>query len=108
MVAVVDTPHFRHPFQFGRSGVITVEQDSPEEIFGCAEVALLYERGTRLGMPKFGLPDQAMLQKGANLSAIVAAVSEHDPRLAALADREDIIRKGVDRVRVKLKARDNG
>jgi hypothetical protein len=108
VAAVVSTPHFRHPFQFGKGGVMTVEQDSDEELAGCAIVALLYERGQRIGMPDFGLPDQAMLQRGANLDQITAASREHDERLDASAEQAGNIKQGVEHVRVVLKLVRNG
>src|SRR5690349_14821282 len=73
LATVVRSPHFSLPFRFARGGCPVVEQDSSEEITQCGEVALRYERGQRTAIPDFGVPDQAMLQQGANLDQIVAA-----------------------------------
>ena len=108
MADLVTNPHFALPFRFGKGGCLVVEDNSPEEIEQCAEIALRYERGQRTGMPTFGLPDQALLQGGANFSQIVSAVTEHDDRIEAEVTRDQIIQHGVDRVRVTLKARTNG
>src|SRR3954466_10625312 len=106
---MVTNPVYRIPFSFTPGGVAVLEQDSGEEKVQSAEVVLRYERGQRTGLPKFGLEDQAMLQNGANLSAIVAAVAEQDERVEVTAEHDIArIRQGVDRVRVTLKARSNG
>lgn len=108
MATVVRSPHFSLPLRFLRGGCPVLEQDSTEEIQQCGEIALRYERGQRTGLPDFGVPDQAMLQGGANLVEITAAVTQHDTRVAASADREQIIKRGVDKVRVTIGGNRNG
>ena len=105
---MVRSPHFSLPFRFAKGGCPVLEQNSLPEIQQCGEVAMRYERGQRTALPEFGVPDQAMLQKGANLAEISSSITEHDDRIAAHADRDQIIKRGLDKVRVTLGAVTNG
>lgn len=82
-------PHFDLPFRFGPDAdLVSVEQDSVDEIANCVEVVLRTHPGDRVEDPDFGseplVPDQQPL----GLAGVIAAVGEHEPR-ARLAAEQD-------------------
>lgn len=73
-------PHFTFPFRFAQGGVPdTVEQDTLEEIEQGVKILMLSERGERLEVPDFGIPDLTF-QVDIDVQAIRDAAKEWDER----------------------------
>lgn len=85
MTSIV-TPKFAVPFTIGRRAN-TVEQGSLDEIIQCVKAALKTPIGMREDNPKYGLPDQAFREGGANLDEIRRVLTEFEPRAAILSDK---------------------
>lgn len=82
------TPHFTFPFRFGQGGVPeTVEQDTLDEIEQGVKVLVLTERGERIEVPDFGIPDLTF-QTDLDVQSIREAAEEWDDR-AEVAFSED-------------------
>lgn len=105
---MVDNPHFVNPFAYLKSGCPVVDQDTPTEIQQCAEASLRTPRGSRTGLPTFGIRSQELLQGGANLAEIRADVSLHEERITVDPHRDGLLRDAIDNVRVDLNAGSNG
>lgn len=81
-------PHFAFPFRFAEGGVPrTVEQDTLEEIEQGVKVLVLTERGERIEVPDFGIPDLTF-QTSIDVQSIREAAQDWDER-AEVAFAED-------------------
>lgn len=105
----VDIPHFSLPFRRDTHGRCVVnEQDSDAEILDCVEVLLATERGSRMEVPEYGVPDQVFRQGGADLNAISSAIARWEPRADHFVRREQELIDMTDRIRVSVMERDHG
>lgn len=79
---MIETPHFRFPFQFTSSGTRAqvVEQDSDEEIMDCIQVLLSTEIGERIELPDYGIADQTFRENGVNTAHIMAQIRRFEER----------------------------
>ena len=103
----IGTPHFAFPFTLlasGKSAVYT-EQDSDDEIMDSVQVFLTTERGERIEVPDYGIPDQTFLQNGVNTNQILTALGLWEPR-ADIDITSTEWTQLVQRVRFSLKGRD--
>lgn len=103
MADLVNTPQFKFPLQVVNGSVAVVEQDSEEDHFQNAIVAMLYLRGQRTELPEFGVPEQAFKRNGADRNEIIAAVRQWEPEVQVEVI-DSIIKEGVNTVTVELTA----
>lgn len=80
---------FSLPFRFGLDGdLVSVAQDSVEEITDCVEATLRTHPGDRVERPDFGseplVPDQQPL----DVEGVIAAVETHEPRARMAAEQD--------------------
>ncbi len=102
-------PHFSLPFRRDAHGRCVVnEQDDDDEIVDCVEVLLATERGSRIEVPDYGLPDQVFRQGGADLSVVTSVIGRWEPRAEHFVERKKELTDMVDQVRVNIMERDNG
>ena len=86
------SPHFSLPFRFVQTGislsVAVSEEDTPEEIFDCAQAVIRTNLNKRVEMPEFGTPDQAFSLGGVDAAAIVAACIRWEPRADVVLEQD--------------------
>lgn len=91
--------HFAMPFRVENGAVVTVEQDSIEEITQCVEACCHTLIGSRIDAPGYGVPDETFKTQTPNPSPAfyLAAVEEAEPRahLLGQATLEGLIRRIV-------------
>ena len=75
-------PHLRIPFEIVGGMPATIEQDTPEEIEQSVRVLLKTERGERIEVPEYGVPEWAF-EAGEDLGEVMAAIARWEPRAAA-------------------------
>lgn len=74
-----------------------------DEIMDCVEVLLSTERGERIELPDYGLPDQLFKEGGVDLQQVRAIIDTWEPR--ALADLTRVeLEDLVDRVRIEVQS----
>lgn len=96
-------PHFAIPFRLTTTGgnrvPAVVEQDSLEDVTGCVEAALRTERGSRIDMPDFGVPDPTFSVVPMDLNSMAAYIENHEPRaITLLSEDQDRLDALVDRI----------
>jgi phage baseplate assembly protein W len=97
-----DIPKLAFPFARGAYR----EQDSDEEIIDCVEVLLSTNRGERIEVPDYGLPDQAFREGGASQEQIVATINEWEDRADISVERTGSeLDALIDRLRVTVSRR---
>lgn len=97
-----ELPHFALPLRFDGHAVV-VEQDSFDDVAMCVEAAARTERGTRLELPEFGVPDQLFVGGELDAEELRSALVESEPRAEAFADRiEDPAAARVETIRILL------
>jgi hypothetical protein len=80
----VQIPHFDMPFRFAPGGsVVTVEQNSQEDIDNCVEAIVRTPLGFRAYVPRFGIFDPAFEIQPINTDVINAQISLNEPRAQA-------------------------
>lgn len=96
---MASAPHFAMPFRVENGSVVTVEQDSIEEITQCVEACCHTLIGSRIDAPEYGIPDESFKTQVPNPSAAVylAAIEEAEPRAHLLGEAtvEGLIRRIV-------------
>ncbi len=104
---MADVPHFSFPFRRSNDGTrcVVVEQDMDDEILDCLEVLLTTERGERIDLPDYGLPDPLFTQGGANLELIRQVIATWEPRANATVTRTDLVDM-LDRIRIEVLSQD--
>lgn len=108
-MAYPEVPHFSFPLRKdARGNLVTVEQDSDEEIIDCVEVLLSTPVGLREEVPTYGLPDQTFRMNGADLEQIASVIGRWEPRAEHHIERDSPIMDLIDRVRVNVTERENG
>jgi phage baseplate assembly protein W len=92
MATTADIPHFDHPFRFGPSLAVVVEQDSPEDIINCVAAILRTELGERVDLPEFGINSPVFETQPIDIAPIIELIVEQEPRAVAVIDQEqDVI-----------------
>lgn len=76
----MEAPHMASPFTILRSGVQTVEQDTPQEIAGCVYNICVCAEGEREDDPSFGRPELAGGPVPIDLAALESAILRQEPR----------------------------
>lgn len=99
----LDVPKLSFPFRLSESGrsVMVVEQNSDDEILDCVEVLLSTERGERLEVPDYGVPDQSFLQGGVDVNDLVGAVARWEPRATVMIQQTEF-RDLLQRLRIAV------
>jgi hypothetical protein len=87
MATTADIPHFDHPFRFGPSLAVVVEQDSPEDIVNCVAAILRTELGERIDLPEFGIISPVFQTQPIDIAPILELIVEQEPRAAAVIDQ---------------------
>lgn len=78
-------PHFLIPFSIGETGAAqTVQQGSVTEIIQSVSNLIGTRPGTRLMVPKYGVPDPTFL--GLNVPALQLAVATYEKRAVVSAE----------------------
>jgi hypothetical protein len=100
-------PHLDLPVRAVNGVLVSVDQDSLDEIAVCVESTLRYQPGDFDPEPAFGVPDQTFRQGGADVDAVTSAVRAWEPRADALVT-EDASLMGdlIETVRVDLTGTD--
>jgi phage baseplate assembly protein W len=102
-----DIPHLRLPISFEAGSV--VEQDSEQEILQNVRVILMYERGQRVDLPRFGVSDQALRQGGADLDEIIKAIADWEPRAVPILERNPgVLQTMIDEITINVSEAGNG
>jgi phage baseplate assembly protein W len=100
-------PHLRLPISFEAGSV--VEQDSEQEILQNVRVILMYERGQRVDLPRFGVSDQALRQGGADLDEIIKAIADWEPRAVPILERNPgVLQTMIDEITINVSEAGNG
>lgn len=76
-------PHIAYPVRFVAGQIVTVDQDSVDEVLQAVRSVLAYRPGQRTSVPDFGTPDQAFVEGGADLAVIREAIERWEPRALA-------------------------
>lgn len=99
-----DREQLAYPFQLGSDGrILTVEQDSDDDIEASMAVIVSWPIGTRDSNPDFGIDEQAFQQGGADLDEISTALQIAEPRATPLLEQDDgtLIAQLLARVRAR-------
>jgi hypothetical protein len=83
---MTDVPHFDLPFQLGRAGANTVEQDTIEDIANCVTAIASTHIGWRAEAPTFGVPDLAMRRQPIGADDINTWIANQEPRALLVVD----------------------
>jgi hypothetical protein len=103
---VTDVPHFSLPFRFATPQAAVTEQDSLDEIADCCVAILVCQRGFRVELPAFGLPDPTFSMPRPDTDEIRGAIETWEPRAALLLDeRPDLLDELVAHVEVFVQIR---
>jgi phage baseplate assembly protein W len=104
---MADIPHFSFPFRRTANGktVEVVEQDMDDEILDCIEVLLTTERGERIELPDYGLPDPLFIQGGTSLEMVRQIIATWEPRANATVTRTELVDM-LDRIRIEVLSQD--
>lgn len=84
---MTEIPHLAFPIRFIGDDVLTVEQDTIEEIELCVRTILAWRIGERPEAPEFGIPDPTFGQAPIDLEPIRAAVLDFEPRARLLLEQ---------------------
>lgn len=77
------------PFRYERGRLVTVTQDSPEDVAQCVEAAARTRLGELVDAPDLGVPDHLMIGGGAkaiDLEELRAHLVHSEPRAEAIVD----------------------
>lgn len=99
-----DREQFAYPFQLGSDGrILTVEQDSDDDIEASLATIVSWPLGTRDSDPDFGVDEQAFLQDGPDLEEIRTALQIAEPRAIPLLDEDDgtLLERLIANIRVR-------
>ena len=75
-----DIPQPLAPFQIAGGDIVTVEQDSAEDIGSCVYNIAVCPIGARLDLPTFGIPDPTFSPMPIDATPIVQALIKWEPR----------------------------
>lgn len=81
-------PHFDLPFRFGNTSIVTVEQDSPEDVANCVEAIARTIIGERDDSPDFGIDDLTFSNQPLDTELLTAQILQQEPR-ATIVIREE-------------------
>lgn len=100
----IDTPHLKFPFHLQADGTSAMytEQDSDDDIMDCVEILLRTERGSRIEVPDYGIPDQVFREAGADYEVIEEAISEWEPRADAKVRQSTQLVDLTEQIRVEV------
>ena len=80
----IDLPQFGYPLAFDDvDGLVIVEQDSPDEIVGCAHAILDTPKGWLDSEPEFGVDDLAFTDPALAPDTVRLAIERWEPRVSA-------------------------
>ena len=79
-VSAPGIPHVAYPVQITASGSATTTQGSLDEITSCIRMFLACPLGACPELPSFGYPDVTFQNAPPDLSRIIAAVQQAEPR----------------------------
>lgn len=79
MADLVNTPQLAFPFRISGRDVAVVEQDTATDREQNAEVVIRYTIGERTAVPDFGIPDQAMRERGVDPQEIASHIAIWEP-----------------------------
>lgn len=80
-------PHLAFPLRFVDGMAATVEQDSPDHMLDRIHVTCRTPLGDRLDDPTFGIPDEVLRVRHADLDVLAAAIEESEPDIAVTIAR---------------------
>lgn len=100
---------FDLPFRFDNGKARTVQADGQADIQNCVEAVLRTERGSRLELPEFGIPNMAFQTNGPQPQPIREAIDRWEPRAryAVEADESDLDAM-IGRIRVTMQSAGGG
>lgn len=101
-MAHVVVPHFHIPFQMDGSRVRVNEQDSDHEITNTASTVLRYQPGDRIGLPEYGVPEQALRQGGVQMDHVQSIVEAWDDRASVEVFTTDTLADAIHEVNVQI------
>lgn len=80
--------HPAWPFRVVDGVVVTVEQDSIEEIEQCVEAVVNTIVGSRIDAPEYGIPDESFKTQTASssVSSYLAAIEAAEPRAHVIGE----------------------
>lgn len=102
-------PTLAFPFQLnGRAdAALVVEQNSDEDVADALQVLLSTDRGERIELPDYGLPDQAFLQGGTDLTQIQATIDLWEER-ARIVLTAGVIQDMIQKASIEYRGPENG
>lgn len=74
------TVHLKWPLELFRGRLVTLEQDSPEDIEQCVQLIVLTKPNERVALPEFGVADQVG-RTAIDSAGIADAVNQWEPRI---------------------------
>jgi hypothetical protein len=86
---------------------VVVEQDSLEDVINCVSAALRTDKGSRVDMPTFGVPDPTFQVLPMDTNEIIAEVTSHEDRAAiTLAETPDKLDSLIDQITAEVGLRE--
>jgi hypothetical protein len=86
----VDRAHIAWPFQLDRNGhILTVEQDSDQDVASCIATCVLWPLGTRRLNLQFGISNPLFRQGGPDLDEIRTQLMLNDSRAVDIVELDD-------------------
>ncbi len=77
----MNIPHFSLPVRYDSAGrIVTVEQDSIDDVTNCVNAAVRTERGTRAWVPEFGITDPTFEMTPVDIKTMQDEISSSEPR----------------------------
>lgn len=105
-----EIPQVIQPFRIDlrTNDIITVEQDSDEDIMQCVENICSYVIGTREERPDFGISDQTFQERGIDIALLQKEVSTLEPRANLILETDSDWIALVERVSIRLNESEGG
>ncbi len=74
-------PHFAFPVRYDSAGrIVTVEQNSLDDVVNCVNVAVRTDRGTRAWVPEFGITDPTFQMTPVDIRTMETEIQSSEPR----------------------------
>jgi phage baseplate assembly protein W len=98
---VADVPHFAWPFRLANGHLVTVEQDTLDDVIQCVRAYMTTPKGARPLSPDFGLIDPTF-GPGVEPAALEAELEAAEPRASIEVEAYGPDQGGQQQVNVKV------
>lgn len=82
---MTDIPRLAWPVSLAANGqLVTVEQDSDDDIRQCVEAIVRHRVGDRVDVPEMGVPDFTHGEQPLEVDGVTTVIGRHEPRASVL------------------------